>query len=41
MSTRPRYRVVVAEIRDGHQSTVIDETANGFIAAAASINVMS
>jgi hypothetical protein len=36
--TRPRYRVVVTEIRDGQHTTVMDETARGFIAAAASIH---
>jgi hypothetical protein len=34
MSTRPRYRVVVTEIRDGQQTTIMDQTATGFIAAA-------
>ena len=33
----PRYRVVVREIRDGRQTTIMDATASGFIAAAASI----
>jgi hypothetical protein len=28
----------VTEIRDGHHTTVMDETARGFIAAAASIH---
>jgi hypothetical protein len=36
MSTRPRYRVVVTEIRDNQKTTIVDATANGFIAAAAS-----
>jgi hypothetical protein len=33
----PRYRVVVHEIRDGHQTKIMDVTTSGFIAAAASI----
>ena len=33
----PRYRVVVHELHDGRQTTVMDATAAGFIAAAASI----
>ncbi|MBA3852631.1 MAG: hypothetical protein H0X59_09745 [Chloroflexi bacterium] len=33
----PRYRVVVHEIHDGRQTTIMDATASGFIAAAASI----
>jgi hypothetical protein len=33
----PRYRVVVHEIRDGCQTRIMDATASGFIAAAASI----
>jgi len=33
----PRYRVVVHELRDGRQTTIMDASANGFIAAAASI----
>ncbi|MCA1678263.1 MAG: hypothetical protein LC777_04580 [Actinobacteria bacterium] len=33
----PRYRVVVHEIRDGRQTTIMDATASGFIAAAANI----
>lgn len=33
----PRYRVVVQELRDGRRTTVMDATAGGFIAAAASI----
>jgi hypothetical protein len=35
---RPRYRIVVTEIRDGQHATIMDETANGFIAAAASFH---
>lgn len=34
----PRYRIVVNEIRDGRQTTIMDATASGFIAAAASIH---
>jgi hypothetical protein len=34
----PRYRIVVHELRDGHQTTIMDATASGFIAAAASIH---
>jgi hypothetical protein len=33
----PRYRLVVHEIRDGRQTTIMDATASGFIAAAAGI----
>jgi hypothetical protein len=33
----PRYRVIVHELRDGRQTTVMDATAAGFIAAAATI----
>ncbi len=33
----PRYRIVVHEIRDARQTTIMDATASGFIAAAASI----
>lgn len=32
----PRYRLVVHEIRDGRQTRIMDATASGFIAAAAS-----
>jgi hypothetical protein len=32
-----RYRVVVYEISDDHETTVMDATATGFIAAAASL----
>jgi hypothetical protein len=35
--SRVRYHIVVTEIRDGRHTIVMDETARGFIAAAASI----
>lgn len=33
-----RYRVVVYELDNDHQTTIMDETATGFIAAAANIH---
>ncbi len=35
MSAPNRYRILVSEIHDGHTVTVMDETANAFIAATA------
>jgi hypothetical protein len=35
MSTPTRYRILVHEIDDSHTVTIMDETANAFIAATA------
>ncbi len=35
MNTPTRYRILVHEIHDGHSTTVMDETATAFLAAAA------
>ncbi len=35
MSTPTRYPILVREIHDGHTVTIMDETANAFIAATA------
>jgi hypothetical protein len=34
MNTPTRYRILVQEILDGHSTTVMDETATAFLAAA-------